>query len=181
MTARNKEGYPDPTASEALRREKARARGALNRAEGQRFESRIEAACRYYRTAGLALIKKTPEPVKILSKINTRGQFNACYERKADPDYQGTLKGGRSVVFEAKYTSGDRITTSRLTQEQINALEFHWSMGAAAFVLIGIQQEYFRVPWEVWRKLPKGHQYMDCYDAAPFRVKESGGIIRFLE
>lgn len=181
MTARNKEGYPDPTPAEALRREKSRARGALNRAEGQRFESRIAAACQYYRTTGLALITKTPEPVKILSKINSRGQFNACYERKAEPDYHGTLKGGRSVAFEAKYTSGDRITASRLTAEQINALEFHWSIGAAAFVLIGIQQEYFRIPWEVWRKLPEGHRYMDRHDAAPFRVRESGGIIRFLE
>ena len=56
----------------------------------------------------------------------------------ADPGYGGTLKGGRSIYFEAKHTDDERIEQRRLTQEQQDDLEAHHKLGAIAFVLVSV-------------------------------------------
>lgn len=119
---KNAEGYNDPTPYAAEKHMMAQIRGKQARVAGGYFENIISASCDYYLSRGLAKIEKTPEPMKPLGAKNRKGQFLACYTKQAQPDYGGTLKGGRSIYFEAKHTDDERIEQRRLTQEQGVAL-----------------------------------------------------------
>ena len=97
---------------------KAVVAGHRSRAAGEEWERLLEASCLHYRLKGEAEIEKTPEPMKPIGPKNAKGQFLACYTKQAQPDYKGTLKGGRAVVFEAKHTDGDRLQQSVVTSDQ---------------------------------------------------------------
>ena len=91
--------------------------GAVSRAQGKHFEEYIDLSLRYYEQRGEAVVEKTPEPMRPTKDLGN-GKFIAYYEKAAQPDYKGTLKGGRAVVFEAKHTDDDRIEYNRLTKER---------------------------------------------------------------
>ena len=132
---------------------KRQLQGKKNRAEGKEFEKRIDEAFAYCRARGSALIDKTPEPMKILKNLGS-GRFEATIDRKAQPDYKGTLKGGRSVMFEAKYTSGDRITADRVTDTQAEYLTKAAALGAHCYILAGFSSwNVYKIPWEIWRDM----------------------------
>lgn len=159
-------------------------RGMQSKVAGEHFENTIRSSCVWYRERGLACIDKTPEPTKQLSKPNFKGQFLACYTKSAQPDFQGTVEGGGSVVFEAKHTDSDRITYDRLTGEQIDDLEMHYKLGATAFVLVSFGlQGFYRIPWEVWRDMKAiyGRKYITEKECERYRVPFVCGVIRFLE
>lgn len=158
--------------------------GRQNRIAGGQFENLIESSLLWYEDRGEAAIEKTPEPMKPLGKANSRGQFLACFTKKAQPDFQGTLRGGYSVVFEAKHTEGDKIEYNRLTDEQIERLEKHSRLGAAAFVMVSLGlQDFYRVPWTTWRDMKAiyGYKHMKKADLEPFRVQFISGVLKLLE
>lgn len=161
-----------------------RLQGAQARAAGKCFENSIDAACVWYRERGLAHIEKTPEPMKVIRPASTKRLFVACFEHRAQPDYKGTLRGGGAVVFEAKHTDGDRIERGRLTTEQMEGLEIHHRLGAAAFVLVSFGfQNFYRVPWQVWRDMKArfNRQYITAAEMEKWKVPEVCGVLRFLE
>ena len=123
-------------AEESAKNPARQAQGSISRATGEGFEAQILTACAYYRAHGIAEIDKTPEPIKVISgrHQNPSGcwSFEAVFTKQAQPDFQGTLCGGSSVVFEAKATDKDRIMQSAVTEEQARALESHANMGALA-------------------------------------------------
>ena len=86
--------------------------GAVSRAQGKHFEEYIDLSLRYYEQRGEAVVEKTPEPMRPTKDLGN-GKFIAYYEKAAQPDYKGTLKGGRAVVFEAKYTHSAQMEQSR--------------------------------------------------------------------
>lgn len=187
MGGMNNEGYPDPTASEAVanaaRYERA-MRGARSRAAGDHFEQLISSSLEWYGSMNVAFIEKTPEPMKPLGKPNRKGQFLACYIKQGQPDYKGTITGGRSVVFEAKHTDDDRITYNRLTEEQVKALKKHHALGAAAFVLVSFGlRDFYRIPWETWRDMKEiyGRKYIRKDELEAFRVEYISGVLKVLE
>ena len=111
------------------------------------------------------------------------GQFLACYTKQAQPDYGGTLKGGRSIYFEAKHTDDERIEQRRLTQEQQDDLEAHHELGAIAFVLVSVSlTDFYRVPWPVWRDMAEiyGRKYMTHAELSRYEVPATAGFIKFL-
>lgn len=182
--SKNGEGYPDPTAAAALTHEMNRIRGLQNRRAGESFEDMIAASLLWYEQRGWTCTEKTPEPMKPLSKPNKKGQFLACYEKKAQPDFKGTLSGGRSVVFEAKHTDGDKIDYSRLTDKQVEKLSTHHDLGAAAFVIVSFGlQDFYRIPWPVWRDMKNlyGRKHMKQQDCEPYRVQYIAGVLKLLE
>ena len=143
----------------------------------------IEAACQHYRLKEIAEITKTPEPMKPLSRPNSKGQFTACYTKQAQPDYKGTLKGGRAVVFEAKHTDSDRMQQSVISPEQEKQLDRHAALGAECFVMVSFGfQQFFKVPWEVFRdmKARYGRKYITPEDVQEYRVRYIGGVLQFL-
>ena len=137
-----------------------------NNAKGRFFENSIERACRYYKEEGIANIEKTPEPFRVLEKNHKNGTFKGRFMANAQPDFKGTLAGGKSIVFEAKYTGTDTIKASVLTKE-------HYRLGAIAGVCIGIEDRYFFVPWRVWRDIKNyiGKKSAKATDLASYEVK----------
>lgn len=153
--------------------------GRTAHANGELFESLIDTACTHYKDAGAAFIEKTPECTRILKRFGS-GRFEAVFTKAAQPDYKGTLRGGRAVVFEAKHTEAARIEQSRVTPEQATALDCHMALGAWCFVLVSFGlQAFYRVPWEVWRDMPAhfGKVSANEKDLAPYMTP----IFLFLE
>lgn len=163
---------------------KAQLTGRRARVAGSHFENMISASCDFYHDRGLAKIEKTPEPMKPLGAKNKKGQFLACYTKQAQPDYSGTLRGGRSVYFEAKHTDSDRIEQRRLTDEQADDLEAHYKLGALTFVLVSFSlSDFYRVPWPVWRDMAEiyGRKYIKQVELEPYEVPAVAGYIKLLE
>lgn len=149
--------------------------GKKNRAEGQLFEAVLDRTFAYYSEKGYALIDKTPEPFKIIKRL-AQTRFIGCFIKRAQPDYKGTIKGGRSVIFEAKYTSTDRITQDRVSDAQWSYMDRATELGARCFVLAGFKSGgIYRIPWPVWSDMKKkfGHKYVTEKDLSEYRISKS--------
>ncbi|MCI5680164.1 MAG: Holliday junction resolvase RecU [Bacteroidales bacterium] len=177
---KNNEGYTDLTAYEVEKK----LQGKRSKMVGALFEQMISASCRYYREAGIAVIEKTPEPMKPLSKMDKRGQFKACFTKAAQPDYKGTLQGGRTLIFEAKHTDKETITYNRLTEAQMDAMEAYHEMGAECFILVSFSFcDFYRIPWTEWNDMQMlyGRKYMKRCELERYRIKEKGDVLYFLD
>lgn len=160
----------------------ARILGAQNRSQGETLEEQIATACMVYRRRGVAAIEKTPEPMKVIQRLDN-GRFVACFSKKAQPDFQGTLRTGRSVMFEAKTTRTGKILQSVVTKEQTEYLDSHAAMGALCFVVVSFGGFYARVPWQDWTRMKElyGHKYMTSEEAQPYRIRhDKYGALAFL-
>jgi recombination protein U len=153
---------------------------------GEFFETMIESSCFYYRVNKIAHIQKTPEPMKPLRPYGRNGQFISCFVSKAQPDFKGTLYGGKAICFEAKYTSGNFITKERVNDQQLDDMFWHKLLGAEVFILVGFFDEFpaqfFRVPYEVWNDMEKifGKKRVRKTDLTQYKVEWDGNYIKFL-
>lgn len=152
-------------------------RGLINNKNGSLFESEIIGGCMAYNLQERAFIEKTPEPFKV-SKPLENGFFKGRFTSKSQPDFKGTLRNGLSIVFEAKYTSTDKIRADVLTENQMECLEKHYKLGAITGVVIGIQDQFFFVPWKLWRLVYEQYrrQYLRPEDIQAYRVKFNGNV-----
>jgi recombination protein U len=161
-----------------MENEEARRRSAVSNAVGFAFENYIKAGCIYYRERGMAEVTKTPEPFRVTKK-HDGGIFTGRFVAHAEPDFQGTLAGGRAICFEAKYTASDRMKRNVLTDTQMTALARHAALGAFAGVCVGIIDKFFFVPWNVWQDMKErfGRLYVTAADIKPFRVRFNGAVL----
>lgn len=106
---------------------------SMSNNRGHDFEEAIRQACLLYANQGRAKVEKTPEPFRVLEK-REGGIFVGRFTAHAQPDFQGTLDGGRSIIFEAKYTTTDAMKRDVLTETQMETLERHHRCGALAAV-----------------------------------------------
>ncbi|MCR2026916.1 Holliday junction resolvase RecU [Anaerotruncus colihominis] len=146
--------------------------GAVSKARGRQFEEQIDTAFEYYRNQGSAIIEKTPEPMRPIKNLGA-GKFIAFFERKAQPDYKGVIKGGQAVIFEAKFTSADRMEQSRVLQSQAEYLTHYQHLGARCFIVAGFASNgVYRLPWDVWRNMKErfGRKYITESDLQEYRV-----------
>ena len=162
-----------------------RLRGLRSKSTGALFEEKIIFSELFYRDLGLCFIQKTPEPMHVLSSIKGKpGRFEACFEKQAQPDFRGILCDGSTIIFDAKHTDTDRITRQVVTAEQEHCLNVHDAFGAHCYIIISIGFEHFyRVPWKVFRDMKElyGHKYMNADELAPYQIKNTNGILRFLD
>lgn len=156
-------------------------RGLLNNKQGELFEKQIIGGCIGYEIQGKAFIEKTPEPFKVKKSIGG-GRFEGSFMSRAQPDFKGTLIGGKSIAFEAKYTSMDKMRASVLTEKQAECLEKHYQLRAVTGVVVGIQNRFFFVPWRVWRVMREMYDraYLKPDDIWQYEV-EFNGNINFLD
>lgn len=142
-------------------------------AKGRAFEAAIIMALEKYKVEDIAVIDKTPEPFRVTHKARD-GTFSGRFSShdKAQPDFTGTMHGGRSVMFEAKATSGDRAKRNLLTDRQMELLEKHHRMGAITFVAVELNNRYYTVPWPHWRDMKRlfGWQYIAEQALRPYEV-----------
>lgn len=133
----------------------------MNNDKGDLFENLINQACLYYKNKELAMIEKKPEPFRVVKKLDG-GKLVVRKTGKAQPDYKGTLAGGKAIVFEAKMTSKDRIRKSVVTEYQSICLDLHEEMGAVVGVCCLIGKTAAFVPWKNWKQMKElyGRQYL---------------------
>ena len=158
-------------------------RGRCSHLSGSFFEGIIDSSCRYYRNKGIAIIEKTPEPMRPLKPYG-QGRFIACFEKQAQPDYKGVLKDGRAIIFEAKHTAAERIQESVVTRTQRQNLDDFQKMGAQCFVMVSMGFEcFYRVPRDVFgdMKARFGRKYMTKSELEPYRLSQKQGILLILE
>ncbi|API89033.1 hypothetical protein BKP56_07090 [Marinilactibacillus sp. 15R] len=156
--------------------------GLKAKRNGEQFEMLIERTCAYYSKMGKAHIQKTPEPMKVLTNLG-RGQFKSVFTKKAQPDFTGTLKSGKSIVFEAKHTEGTRISFDRINEVQAHDLEVHMQLGAKVFVLISFKSKWFyAVPWDKWIDMKNniGKKSVNQEDLDEYHVSTEKGYLEFI-
>lgn len=152
---------------------------------GTSFEELIERSCEYYEKEGIAMIEKTPEPMRTLRSLG-RGRYEAVYTKQAQPDYKGTLCGGKAIVFEAKHTDTDRIKRSVISDEQEKCLNAYEQMGAECFVLVSFFfVKFYRIPWYIFRDMKdyfgrKHIKYTDWGMPGGYECKLKGNRLEFL-
>lgn len=151
------------------------ARGKKNRAEGKAFETLLDKSFDYANGKGFCQIDKTPEPMRILKRM-PGGKFLACFLKKAQPDYKGCIYGGRTVMYEAKYTSQDRAAQSIVNDAQTEYLDKASALGARCFILLGFAAGgVYCIPWDVWTDMKRyfGRKYVTEADLGKYRVSPS--------
>lgn len=161
---------------------KATAIGRKNKAIGNLWEQIIEDACKHYSQSGEAEIEKTPEPLRPIKRLSG-GQFIAVFTKKAQPDYKGTVAGGKSIVLEAKHTDTGRIKRNVISTEQELRLDKHTALGADCFVLLSFGLErFFKIPWRWFRDMQQriGRKYITPDDVQKFEIFYISGVLRFL-
>lgn len=109
---------------------------------GAKLEESVRLVCEMYRKRGFAVIDKTPEPIKQLGKMDKKGHFKACRDKKAQPDFKGVHKGV-PICFDAKATESERFSLSNILPWQVKYLNDYRKAGGAAFVLLKIKSEVF--------------------------------------
>lgn len=146
--------------------------GARSRAKGAAFEERLDATFAAYRRLGTALICKTPEPMRPAKSLG-HGRFEAFYTQKAQPDYEGTLQGGQSIVLEAKYTDDRKMLQSRVSKVQAQYMAEKAALGAACYVVAGFGSgNVYCIPWELWADMQSvfGRKYVTEEQLSPYRA-----------
>lgn len=159
-------------------------RNGLNQREGQTFEHLIEAACAWYSKEHIAAIQKTPEPFKVIRRM-PKGQFLGFYQKQAQPDFKGVMRGGKTVIFEAKHTSTGKMSESALSQTQRELLTEYSSLGARCFVVVAFGcTEFRRIPFEVFSDMKSafGRRYFTAAESAQYKVGiNCYGVLDFLQ
>lgn len=146
-------------------------RGSRNKAHGAQFEAALDGVFRRLAEMGVASIHKTPEPLRVVGRSGRSGVFTAVFAAKAQPDYLGTLRAGRSVMLEAKFSEGDRVAQGRVLPAQAALLDEHAGLGAACGILVCFGFAHFGLaPWGDWRRLKElaGHKYVCAADMERF-------------
>ena len=177
-------GKLPPLPTTLVKDPKKQLQGKLSRAKGKRFEEVIDRSLNYYRERGFADIEKTPEPMKVLRRLD-QGRFIACFEKKAQPDYKGVIKGGREILFEAKFTDKDRLEQSRVGELQTEYMIRHQALGARCYVIAGYGTgAVYKIPWDIWltMKARFGRKYVTELDLQRYKVATNwNGILILLD
>ena len=159
--------------------------GQRSRAMGKLFEDRLDQSFAYYKAKGFALIEKTPEPIRILGKPDKNQRFTACFTKAAQPDYKGTVKGGRTWIFEAKFTwaADQRLHQDAVKEGQAEYLDQYESLGARCYIIAGFASgAVFRIPWDIWKNMKAhfGRKYVTEEALEKYRVGASWNNVLLL-
>ena len=155
-----------------MRNKEDRARNKTNNAQGKIFEKLIEMGCQKYAMLEKAFIEKIPEDFQPQKIDKTTKKATGYYKSKAQPDFQGTLLGGRSICFEAKMTMTDKLHQKVITKNQADCLDHHESLGAYVGVCCQINKTIAFIPWKNWKamKAEFGRKYITEEELKKYQV-----------
>lgn len=105
--------------------------------------------------------------------------FIATFAKSAQPDYKGTLAGGRAIVLEAKSCASDRINKSMVLDTEIAELKTHAGLGALSGVIAESQRTgrvYF-FPCSLFANMEDitGYKHIKFVQAEAFELPEELG------
>ena len=153
--------------------------GARNRSAGALFEELIESSLYIHRSRGEAVITKTPEPIRIISRPDSKGYFKACFRKKGEADDKGVVSGGRGIVLEAKSTATGKLPAGTVKGHQRDFLDASLACGALVYILAWFGgPDTYRISWPLWRNMREhfGHSYVTQEDVQPFRLPRMNGL-----
>lgn len=165
-----------------MKKRSNQVRGKRAQAYGAQFERLIEISCRQYANQGVAYINKTYPPFTTLRRQGKN--VIGFYGQKGQPDFAGTLKNGRSVVFESKHTSTTNIQFKQVAPHQKQSLKRHCDLGAESFILIAFKLDnIYKVSIKDWIELEKtvDKKSLNETDLAEYKLNKDKGLINFLE
>ncbi len=144
---------------------------------GKAWELALDQLHLDYDRQGLAKIERGHPPVRVLSPVRG-GRFDASWAGDGALDFGGTLAGGRSVVFEAKYTADSRFGLAQIEPHQARRLERHRRLGAVAGIALRTPAGERWLSWDVlverYRLTPSGS--VDPRDYPEFDVRGEGWL-----
>lgn len=128
--------------------------GLKAKTNGKIFEGILDKYFSYYAAKGYCNIEKTPEPYRFIKPYSSY-LFVGCFLKSAQPDYKGTLKGGRSIVLEAKSVSNGRINLSALTENEYKQLKLHKELGACTGVIVydSVESNIYLLPFIMFEEM----------------------------
>jgi recombination protein U len=154
---------------------------------GMGFEYALEHTNRMYEAMELAVVNKRPTPVRIQQKI-AGGKITGYLEKPSTVDFDGTLRGGRSIVYEAKECRDpNRFPLSNIEEHQVDYLRKCHELGGISFILIEFTtyRAIYLIPyitlksyWDKWKKdgsrgtasIRKEEMDVVAYEVIPGRV-----------
>lgn len=166
----------------ATKHYKAVVTGRRNKVAGEYWEQMIDSTCRWYSDQGIAEILKTPEAMRPIKRL-PEGKFIAVFTKMAQPDYKGTLKGGKAIIFDAKHTDTDRLKRDAVTSEQEKQFDRHEALGAECYILASFGFErYFKIPWQTFKQMKEkyGRKYVTPGDLEEYEIRYEGGVLKFI-
>lgn len=148
------------------------SRNKTNNMQGKIFEKLIQMGCEKYALKGIAFIEKIPEDFHPQEIDKATNKATGFFKAKAQPDFQGTLSGGRSICFEAKMTTTDKLHQKVITQNQANCLDHHEALGAYAGVCCMIKRTTAFIPWGNWKAMKEefGRKYITEKELEKYQV-----------
>lgn len=165
-----------------MSRRKNQIRGKRGKVYGDQFERLIELSCNRYASEGMAYINKT---YPAFTTTGRKGRLiTGFYGSTGQPDFVGTLKNGRSIVFEAKHTNTTNIEFKRIVPHQKHALKRHHELGAESFILIAFKLDnIYKISIKDWLELEKNidKKSVNEKDLAEYKLNKDKGLIRFIK
>lgn len=153
-------------------KEETSIRNRESNAQGKIFERMIVMACEKYAMIDKAFINKIPEDFHPTKIDKEKKRATGYYKEKAQPDFQGTLKGGQSISFEAKSTREKKMNQSTVTKTQAACLDQHEKMGAVVGICCLINKTAAFVPWADWKNMKElfGRKHITEDEVKKYRV-----------
>lgn len=153
--------------------------GKTAKRNGKAFEKKLEDIFAMYKEKLLCNIEKTPEPYRYIKPYTNGGGglFVATFSKSAQPDFKGTLSGGRAVVLEAKSVHNDRFNLAMLTDTELKELIIHDTLGAISGVLVYGQESgfiyFFPCSFIANMQAITGYKHIKLENAEAFIVNET--------
>jgi recombination protein U len=142
-------------------------------ARGEDVVASLNAQCL---AAGIARVRKLPTPMRVVGRIDQRGQTRllCVYSAKSGVDFVGVmLADGRAVAVEAKRCTDRRFPLARLEDHQRDELAAVHAAGGVAVVLVihGPKRHAYALPWMlVARAVERGEKSLTVGAMEPYRV-----------
>ncbi len=154
---------------------------------GMISENIIELTCKQYEDRGLAVIRKVPTPVKVVS--NKKGRVSGFYEKKSTVDFDGVLSSGRFIAFDSKETRLKSLPLENIHQHQLDYMEKVSGMNGIAFLIVYFHHidTYYRLdiktllgyvesPWKNKQDKPLKSIPIKFFETYATKIKSNNGL-----
>lgn len=144
------------------------------------LEKQLDLSIARVHKEGSAHIRKMCKSFRLYS--NETGMYlrDVRLRKQVYPPYVGAIKGGRMIAFDFVSVDGQAARASKLSVEQVVALEEYKSMGAQAciFISFGNGRKFYRIPVGLWANMKEqfDRNFITAKDISEFEIKFRNGI-----